>query len=328
MNTINESLISTIRSYIQNDKDLVPALMSLLNIGKQSVYRRLRNEIPFTLEEASILSSDMGFSIDDLVNHKNIKTVIPQDIISDKGSELHQQYVDSTNALSRLFENARKSKELTLFLVTNRLPYVYSTVPENIVKMKYFRWYHQRSDVSGRLSFSDFTLPSSITAATKNLIYNYRSIKKHTIILDNNILKTTINEIRYFYEADLISADDLDVLIDELMHVLDDFEILTINGHYKLGPQVSIYLSSLDVEYSSLLLEDDSKISIQAYINTDEPLLIFNQRLCYDQKKWMNSLKKYSTLISESNELARSMFLRKQRDLVLSLKSNSKTNIH
>ena len=56
MNTINESLIATIRSYIQNEKELIPALMSLLNIGKQSVYRRLRNEIPFTLVEASILS--------------------------------------------------------------------------------------------------------------------------------------------------------------------------------------------------------------------------------------------------------------------------------
>lgn len=324
MGTINESLIATIRSYIQNEKELIPILMSLLNIGKQSVYRRLRNEIPFTLEEASTLSSNMGFSIDDIINQKNVENVVSQDIIYSQEVELQEQYLESINTLGRLLENARKARSLSLFLVTNRIPYAYSIIPEHVMKIKYFRWCHQRLDTSGYLSYSDFVLPSSIVSATKNVIYNYRNIDKQTIILDYNILKTTIKEIRYFYESAHISGDDLDLLVSELMQVLDGLEALAIKGYYKSGPKVDIYLSSLDLEHSCLLLEDETKISVQTYINTEEPLLIFNHRLCYDQKRWMHSLKKYSTLISESNEFTRSLFFKKQRELVQSLKVDTK----
>ncbi len=320
MNTINESLISTVRSYIQNEKELIPALMSLLNIGKQSVYRRLRNEIPFTFAEASILSSNMGFSIDDIINRKNIDNNIIQNISCNKEIELQDQYIEAMNKVGQMLENARRSKDLSLFLVTSRLPYAYSMVPENIMKIRYFKWYHQRLDVSGNLKFSDFVLPSSITSAAKNLIYNYRNIKKQTLIIDHNILETTIKEIRYFYEGNLISEKDLDLLLSELIQILEEFEMLAIKGYYKSGPKVDIYLSSLDIEYSSLLLEDDEKISFQTYINTEEPLLIFNQKLCYNQKRWMYSLKKYSTLISECNEFTRALFFKKQRDLITNFK--------
>lgn len=321
MKTINEALISAIHN--QNEKELIPVLMTLLNLGKQSVYRRLRGEIPFTLEEASILSLNMGFSIDNIINQKNIDNNAISTGLSDE-ADLQDTYIGSINKFSRLLEKTRKSKNSALFSVSNQLLYDCPIFFENLTKMKYFRWTHQRFNISDDLNFSDFLLPAPVTSAIKNLIYNYVSIETHTIILDQSLLRTTITEINYFYERNLISVSDLELLQNELLQIIDELEILAIKGHYKSGSKVNIYLSSLSLENNCILLEDVDGICFQTELNTEESLFIFNPRLCYNQKKWINSLKKYSTLISESNEFSRSRFFKKQRDAIKNLKKYEK----
>ena len=53
----NAALIRAIRETAPSGENLANALMDILCIGKEAVYRRLRGEVTFTFEEAGIIST-------------------------------------------------------------------------------------------------------------------------------------------------------------------------------------------------------------------------------------------------------------------------------
>ena len=44
-------------------QELADMLMDTLYIGKEAVYRRLRGEVPFTLQESALISRKLGISL-------------------------------------------------------------------------------------------------------------------------------------------------------------------------------------------------------------------------------------------------------------------------
>lgn len=319
MKPSNEILISAIRNFIHNEKDLIPLLMSLLNLGRQSVYRRLRNEIPFTFDEIIILSSQIGFSIDEIVGRLNQNNEVAE-LMKDSHLASQDLYLGSRYKVNQLLEKIRKDKDSTIIITTNRLPYIFTAAYENVTKMEYYKWYHQQQDSFTELTFKEFKMPSSIISENKRIIYNGTLINKYTLLLDPNILKPILREISYYYERDMIDDDELCILQEELLQIVNELESLATTGHYKSKSEVNIYLSSLNIGSNCLLLENEDNTCFIIWINSTDPVTIFNQNVCSVQKKWMLSLKKYSTLITQCNEFSRSIFFKKQRESIMKMK--------
>ncbi|GHT53589.1 hypothetical protein FACS189446_1430 [Bacteroidia bacterium] len=57
------------------------------------------------------------------------------------------------------------------------------------------------------------------------------------------------------------------------------------------------------------------------YAFSIHPLSMTNPAMCERHKRWLNSIKKYSTLITKSNEMLQSEYFDKQREYVHSLDS-------
>ena len=66
-NGILNELISTMRERIPQDMNLANTLADILCMGKEAVYRRLRGEVSFTIDEVALLSQKLGISIDQIV---------------------------------------------------------------------------------------------------------------------------------------------------------------------------------------------------------------------------------------------------------------------
>jgi len=319
MKISNDILISAIRNFIHNEKELIPLLMSLLNLGKQSVYRRLRNEIPFTFEEITILSSHLGFSIDEIVGRVNQNDKVVE-LKNDSELTFQDEYLGSRYKVNQLLERIRKDENSKIIAATNRLPYIYTAAYENLTKMEYYKWYHQQQEYFTELTFKKFKMPSSIVSESKKIIYNSTLINKYTLLLDQNLLKPILKEINYYYERDMIDDEELCILQEELLQIVNELESLATKGHYKSGSEVNIYLSSLNIGSNCIHLENNNNTCFVIWINATEPVTIFNHNICSVQKKMMLSLKKYSTLITQCNEFSRSIFFKKQRESIMRIK--------
>ena len=61
---LNKKLVAIILKNISENKKPVTYLVNALNISRESAYRRIRGDIPFTVQELVTLAADLKFSID------------------------------------------------------------------------------------------------------------------------------------------------------------------------------------------------------------------------------------------------------------------------
>lgn len=66
-NELNTGLVNAVREKLPSKDNLANALMDILYIGKEAIYRRLRGEVPFTLAEAAVISRKLGISLDRMI---------------------------------------------------------------------------------------------------------------------------------------------------------------------------------------------------------------------------------------------------------------------
>lgn len=105
----------------------------------------------------------------------------------------------------------------------------------------------------------------------------------------------------------------------ELQQLLTDLEYLSVKGEFNNGNKLSIYLSNINFEttysYISKKNFEVSLFSIYSLNSMDSQ----NPHICRMQKKWIQSLKRHSTQISESGETQRIAFLEKQKNIIAAL---------
>ncbi|MDR1716015.1 MAG: hypothetical protein LBS20_09225, partial [Prevotella sp.] len=118
------------------------------------------------------------------------------------------------------------------------------------------------------------------------------------------------------YRRNLISDSDIEELRGELLDIVNSVESWATNGVNELGVEVAMFISYTDIGTTYTYLEcEDIKISyVDIYSIT--ALDSQNQYICHLQKKWMESLKKFSILISLSGEVQRFEYFNKQREVI------------
>ena len=134
--------------------------------------------------------------------------------------------------------------------------------------------------------------------------------------MDDNVFWSATKDIEYFMKRGLLSKDDVRTLQTELHEMVDMLEQMATDGVSRSGAKVSIYISSVDIEASYLYFESEGFRFSQVRIFSISAIDSYNEGLCNIQKEWIESLKKYSVLISKSGEIQRFEYLNKQREYI------------
>lgn len=92
--------------------------------------------------------------------------------------------------------------------------------------------------------------------------------------------------------------------------------MLHLPGEFSNGKQAYLYLSNINFEATYSFVEKGSfqlsmyRLYAINYMDSQHP------EICRAQKEWIQSLKRYSTLISQSGEIQRMIYFTKQREIV------------
>ena len=114
----------------------------------------------------------------------------------------------------------------------------------------------------------------------------------------------------------MLSDEDIEVMKTELHRLLDDLEYVASSGEFSNGKQAYLYLSNINFEATYSFVEKGSfqlsmyRLYAINYMDSQHP------EICRAQKEWIQSLKRYSTLISQSGEIQRMIYFTKQREIV------------
>lgn len=314
---IKKAIIDKEMSVMKFQKDRVVSILSdILCLGKEAVYRRLRGDVKFSLDEVALIALKLDISIDPILGRKDKeKSVIDLNLVNPQ-EDFRKKYQKKLNDYVRILETMNtKYGGVSILAAFNRLPYSFYLHHEHLAKFRLFKWAYQMRAIEN-VTFKDFVVSEGTCQAQTRLISELRKTKSLAVVFTNNIFKTFLDEVYYFYKLNLIDSDNLHMIKDELNETLKEVETMAITGTFGDEAAIELYLSDLDINYSSMLFKYDKHCF--SYMNVYElgGIESQNKSLCEYQAEWISALKRYSKLITASNELERHRFFEEQRQIL------------
>ena len=313
-NELNTGLVNAVKEKLPSKDNLANALMDILYIGKEAIYRRLRGEVPFTLTEAAVISRKLGISLDKMIGVSfRDNAVFDMNIVSSE--KPFEAYYSILEKQVDLFRSVKEDETSEIGTSSNIIPQTLSLKYNMLSKFRLFKWMYQNENIKCK-HFEEMEIPQKMVEKQKEYSDLVSHIHSVDYIWDNMIFSHLVNDIQYFCSIHLITDEDKDMLKEELFLLIDEMEELSARGKSKAGNEVKIYISNINFEATYSYLDTSSTQLSLIRIYSINSITTQDQEMFRGLKEWIQSLKKFSTLISESGEMQRIQFFKQQREIV------------
>jgi hypothetical protein len=312
MDEVNKRIVNNVLTKIPLHFKPIDFLMETLDLSKESCYRRIRGEIAFSIEDLIKLSDILQVSFDDLFG-RNKETRVIVDLSEEMLKSPSKSFLKSLPEADICKSNAA---DIEAIVATSRVPVSLLIHFDSLIKFAFYRWMHINSEESLNFYYSDIVLPDYIEDARNTMKKCCEKNIKISYIVDSNTFSSFLNMITYYHRRRLVSKDDLKIIKEDMLKLVDLFERTAQTGGFSDTTKVFIYLSSTTIETSSSYFKYDNKVKSSIYLFAMEPIEITNECVCEMHKKWLDNTKKYSTMISLSNEILQAKYFDRQRKLI------------
>ena len=187
--------------------------MDTLYIGKEAVYRRLRGEVPFTLQESALISRKLGISLDKIIGLSfksnamfNIN-IVDYDDPFESYNNILEKYVSLINTMP-------DDPSSVMGTSANIIPQTLYLKHELLAKFRLFKWMYQNKYIDCK-SFEELDIPPKLVNIQKDYVAMTRHIHSIDYIWDNMIFQHLINDIQYFASIHLISDETKEEIKNE-----------------------------------------------------------------------------------------------------------------
>jgi DNA-binding phage protein len=312
---LNQEFLEAVRLAIPTGTNMVKVIETALGIGKEAVYRRIRGDVPFTFDEVVALILKFGMSLDRFLKIKYQEKVV-YDLNQISTEKPLDDYYNMLSVSVEMFKEFNRNPEAKMYMAYNIVPFAFLDSLEHLWKFDIYQLLHQVEQERRIEEFSQVTISKSLVEKRDQLFTAYRSVPWSCYILDRRMFTSLLKEIGYLYRLGLISREDITHFKQEFHQMFDLIEVTAASGRFHGHHQMTLYLSNLDLEGSYCCYEcpEMNFTHLRVYrlgmLNSSTPEIFMAQR------HYIESLKRFSTLITKSGEMERSIFLREQRDLV------------
>ncbi|GHT62986.1 hypothetical protein AGMMS50239_17900 [Bacteroidia bacterium] len=295
---------------------LTEALMDLLAIEREAVYRRLRKDVLFPFHEAVKIAKVWNISIDAIANittgHSHSFRLETLKYISPAKED-----IDAMNAFVDFLDRFASSPDSEYMEATNILPRSLFTGFPQLARYYIFKWMYQCGTENDTYSFAQVVLPEKIRQIGNRYFNSIKNVANIGYIWDPMIFNYLVNDIRYFTSIYLITEEDKELLKSELFAFLDYMSVVSSKGCFpETGKRVNLYISqiNLDTNYSYFYSKDMRVSKVRTFIKYE--LSSTDVEMAENFKKWLNLKRRSSIQISGVDELKRIEFFMKQRQLI------------
>jgi hypothetical protein len=297
---------------------MVNLIADVLSIGKESVYRRLRGEVMFTFDEVAKLSRSLNISLDNMIGLKNIRRAV-FDLSLIQMENLFEKYFEVLDGYIEVFKVLKNDPASKIKLAFNTFPYVFVAPYPTIAKFQLFRWINQIRVNQNLMPFSSLEIPDKVLDTQRAFVKEMNHAGSTCYLVDEGMFASFARQIQYFKKLKLVSEEEIGQLQEELLALLDDLETTAIRGSFENGNEAQIYLSDLGFKLSSAYFECKDFLMCDLRLYSMNRVRSYNVKFCQTQEKWIESLKRYATLISQSGEIQRADYMEKQRECIKSI---------
>lgn len=316
-----QDLIIQLRNRISQNSKLVTKLVDILSLEKEAVYRRLRQEVPFSFEEMVTISKEFNISLDSMLG-VDARTTLPFRFQSDANGDpvaidykMLEEYLKAIKGLA-----ADPAGEIAS--ISNLLPHMLYCGFKFISHFYYFKWRYYSIPGHQTKSYHDIVFPEQLIQISEAIFIYSKKVKNSYYILDNQTFQNFANDVSYFNSIRLLKDEDLLCIKKELFRFLDYLESVATKGFVdNPSNKVFIYISetSIDTSYSCF----DSQFSFRYALIWSfifNSVLTFNEETLKMMKRRIQSIIRTSILLSVAGEKQRTEYFEAQRKIVGEIK--------
>jgi len=317
-NLFYDSFLKVITNKYGKKSQLVDKLLDILPISKEAIYRRLRGEVSFTIQEIATISEKLGISLDSLVGPISQKSRPFSLKLTNypRPEEIDYQMVEEFISLLKEMQDDPTTEEgVAAKMIPDPL---HLQFPE-ITRFYLFKWLVQYENKEIPPKFCNVRGTDRMLKLMRELWEQHQAIKTTYYVLDKMMIQSFVNDVKYFADIKLINAQDIEVLKKDLYRFIDSLEKMAISGKNDMGNDVYLYISNINFEsgFSYINSQQYQLSLIRSFTLYD--IASLDEKTNESAKMWMHSLVKTSSLISRSGAMQRIEFFSTQRSIIDSL---------
>jgi len=316
-NTVQLNFISRIREMLPKNYSLVDEIADLLDVSKDSAYRRIRGETALTIDEIVILCNRFKISLDSFLQDDLGSVTFGYGRVecSEKG------FINYLESIANDLERISKAEQKEIYYAAEDIPIFHHYRFPGLAKFKMFYWMKSVLNVPDleKQKYNPALINDEILDIGKRIQELYTSIPSVEIWTDVTII-SLLKQIEYYWETGLFrSRDDAISVCNE---AAEEFEF--INHQAELSTKYlkeadkftnennfALYYSDIEINNNCILVTANDMKVVYLTHNTFNKISTTNVRFCEDTYDWFRNLIKKAVLISGVSEKQRVQYFRK-----------------
>lgn len=318
MESIQSTFLNEIKKKIAQHLSLADELAELLNISRDSAYRRIRGETILSLDEVKKICTHFNVSLDTLLSPNS-------EMVSFNNRKIDR--IDFT------FEKWQKSilnnlemicsfPEKELWYAAKDIPFFHYYAFPKLAAFKMFFWmktYHQYAEYE-QMKFSSDLIPEDLIQTGKKLWDRYAEIPSVEIWSDETSV-VTLRQIEYYHEIGVLTVAQAHGLCDEYSKMLDHIQLCAKNGTKgDNSAMFRMYKNDILIAETTIFFKmGDKRVTFLTY-NTMNVLTTSDEIFCKNMENFLTNVVNKSIQINTSGEKERSKFFNLMQDSIQLLK--------
>ncbi len=313
-NNIQSLFLDRVRARLPENVSFVDELADLLNISRDSAYRRLRGETIMSLEEVKALYLRFGISIDELFSQDSELVTFHRRVVTYNDYNLekwHNSILKNLEFLSSL------DKKEMIFSAKDIPVFHYFRVPE-LNAFKHFFWMKTLVGYPEyeKLKFSFEAVPEKLMATALKTYEIYSSIPGMEI-WNEEAIYDTLRQLEFYFECGFFkNVSQASFLCDHLTSLLNLVQEEAANGTKEKGGAFNLYNNEIFIADNTVFARMGDKRCVYVNQNSLNILLTFQEPFCEQTETYLKNLIMKSTLISKTAERERNRFFNNMRDRI------------
>jgi len=306
---IQETFVKHLKKTWTSKASLADSLSVLLGISKDSVYRRLRNETPFSIEEAMMICDTYKVDLTQFFEFK-YQTIPFRFTPLHSGDRNLLKYLDS---IYELLSQAHLANVHVTFAAED-IPVFHHFADPLLAGFKLFYWQKAVLNDESLLAhkFNPEIINPDMIQRANEIITLYNQLDSTEIWTEDSI-HSTLSQIMYFSESGQFEDSSLAFeLLDATQQMLESIK-QQAEMSSKLKNETknfSLYNSEVRIGNNSIYMEAELGDRVFISHNTFNSISTDNINFCKETKSWMENLIRKSTKINDVSEKHRYQFFR------------------
>ena len=311
----NDCFIKALYERFPQKSQLMKELSDLLHIEREAVYRRLRQDVIFSMQEVVKISVAWNISLDRITGiHSGLVPFFMQPVNYLEPSEQELKFlrhiIHSVDLLKDIPDTEFRN-------ICNKLPRQLLAGFDQLNKFHLFRWMYKYGNAKYVVPFSQVNISEEKIRLDAEYYRAIKNVPKSVFLFDENLFDYLVYDIRYFHSIKMITCEEKDHIKKDLFALLNYLKEVARYGSYpETNSEVHLYISRLciDTNYSYVFTKQANICFVHVFdkfeIYTYEPDMVANFRI------WMQLKQRSSIQISGVDEKSQIEYFEKQHRTV------------